>query len=276
MMPASVNARLTRATCSTVTPFFISVSSRSEATSRPPLTATQPDRASSSASSGVKVFSKRMLPHQVMVTPRAIRRSARARSAGGRRGLVDEVKAGLAGLGDQRLDAIDQQVGGRGVVAADVVQGDVAEACTSSSSSRGPRSACSSGRRTTAGASGSASRTARRSDPAAGRRRSGVPASRRGMSWWRGSERISMRACALAGAHERAQQRAFRVAGRLQVLDQRQQRALAVVQGDVVDVVEHARVGEVAQLGVHVAAAQHDAGRGRQLPARGRAMRKAP
>ena len=54
MTPASVNARATRATCSTVTPFFISASRRSDATSSPPLTATQPERASSSTSSGVK------------------------------------------------------------------------------------------------------------------------------------------------------------------------------------------------------------------------------
>jgi hypothetical protein len=66
MTPASVNARVTRATCSTVTPFFISASRRSEATSSPPLTATQPDAASSWHSSGVNAFSKRMLPHHVM------------------------------------------------------------------------------------------------------------------------------------------------------------------------------------------------------------------
>jgi hypothetical protein len=40
----------------------------------------------------------------------------------GRRGLVDEVKAGLAGLGDDGLDAVDQHLGGGGLVAADVVQ----------------------------------------------------------------------------------------------------------------------------------------------------------
>jgi hypothetical protein len=42
MIPASENARVTRATCSTETPFFISFSSRSEATSSPPVTAMQP------------------------------------------------------------------------------------------------------------------------------------------------------------------------------------------------------------------------------------------
>jgi hypothetical protein len=41
------------------------------------------------------------------------------------------------------------------------------------------------------------------------------------------------------------------------VLQQRQQRALAVVQGDVVEIVEHPRLGQFAQLGVDEAAAEH-------------------
>ena len=57
---------------------------------------------------------------------------------------------------------------------------------------------------------------------------------------------------------------------------QREQRRLAVVERDVVDVVEHARIGELAQLGVDVAAAERD----RASPARAaliaRAMRNAP
>ena len=128
MMPASVNARVTRATCSTVTPFFMSSSSRSDATSSPPLTATQPGLASSAQSSGVNVFSKRMLPHQVMLN-RSSSRALRERAhAGRRRGLVDEVKAGLAGLRDQRANARHDDVGARPVVAADVVERHVAEA----------------------------------------------------------------------------------------------------------------------------------------------------
>ncbi len=98
MTPASVNARVTRATCSTVTPFFISSSRRSDATSSPPLIATQPERASSSTSSGVKVFSKRMLPHQViddLPLDQALGERAQHRR---RRRLVDEVEAGLARL----------------------------------------------------------------------------------------------------------------------------------------------------------------------------------
>ena len=80
-MPASVNARVTRATWSTDTPFFIRVSSRSEATSSPPEIAMQPLSAISSARSGVKVFSNRTLPHQLMPVPRAISSVARALSA---------------------------------------------------------------------------------------------------------------------------------------------------------------------------------------------------
>ena len=83
MMPASVKARVTRATCSTVTPFLMSCSSRSEATSSPPDTATQPERASSSVSAGVNDFSKRMLPHQVMTTLRSMSRVASARRPAG-------------------------------------------------------------------------------------------------------------------------------------------------------------------------------------------------
>ena len=43
----------------------------------------------------------------------------------------------------------------------------------------------------------------------------------------------------------------------LQVLDQREQRPLAGVQRDEVEVVEHARFVQLAQLGVAVAAAEH-------------------
>ncbi len=127
MMPASVNARVTRATCSTVTPFFMRSSSRSDATSRPPLTATQPDSASSAQSSGVNVFSKRMLPHHVIASllgDEALRERAQP---GRRRGLVDEMEAGLAGLRDQRANSLHDDVGARPVVAADVVERHVAE-----------------------------------------------------------------------------------------------------------------------------------------------------
>ena len=62
----------------------------------------------------MNVFSKRMLPHQVMITLRVEQALGERAHAGRRRGLVDEVEAGLAGLGDQRLDAVDEQIGRRG------------------------------------------------------------------------------------------------------------------------------------------------------------------
>ncbi len=47
------------------------------------------------------------------------------------------------------------------------------------------------------------------------------------------------------------------------MLEQREHRRLAVVERHVVDVVEHARIGELAQLGVDVAAAEDQPGRRR-------------
>ncbi|MNL24039.1 hypothetical protein D3C87_1454580 [compost metagenome] len=79
-MPASENARVTRATWSTDTPFFIRFSKRSDATSKPPDTAMQPLSASSSHSSGLKVFSKRMLPHHEMPALRSMSSVASALS----------------------------------------------------------------------------------------------------------------------------------------------------------------------------------------------------
>jgi hypothetical protein len=49
----------------------------------------------------VKVFSKRMLPHQETTTLRLEEPLGEPAQAGGRRGLVDEVEAGLSGLGDE-------------------------------------------------------------------------------------------------------------------------------------------------------------------------------
>ena len=56
----------------------------------------------------------------------------------------------------------------------------------------------------------------------------------------------------MIGSHQ-----ALRRAAAFEVLDQREQRALAGVERDVVEVVEHARLGELAQLGVDEAAAEH-------------------
>ena len=109
MMPASVNARATRATCATVTPFCIRSSRRLDATSRPPVTATQPERASSAASSGVKVFSKRMLPHQVITTFRSRRRWASARSAAGGAASSTKWKPVWPVSAHEGDDAIDEQ-----------------------------------------------------------------------------------------------------------------------------------------------------------------------
>ena len=127
MMPASVNARVTRATCSTVTPFFMSSSNRSEATSRPPLTATQPESASRLA----ELRREGLLETDVappgdadLLGDQAFRERAHG---GGRRGFVDEVKARLARLRDQRLDAPHDEVGARLVVTADVVERHIAE-----------------------------------------------------------------------------------------------------------------------------------------------------
>ena len=263
MMPASVKARVTRATCSTVTPFFISASRRSDATSSPPLTATQPDRASSSASSGVKAFSKRMLPHQVIDDRARDQPLGQRAQRRGRRGLVDEVEAGLAGLGDQRLDAVDQQVGGRDLVAADVVERDVAERALL------PVAAVRD-RQLVPAAVGpqpvhrvehlEQREVAIERQPVVGRR-AGVP---------RGDvvrpDRCVSSTTRPASRTKVRQQRLARLALTAQVLEQREQRPLAVVEGDEVDVVEHARVGQLAQLGVDVAAAEHDPGRGGARP----------
>ena len=65
MIPASVKFRVTFATCSTVTPLSINSNSRSEATSSPPETAIHPEALSNKHKSMVKLFSNRMLAHQV-------------------------------------------------------------------------------------------------------------------------------------------------------------------------------------------------------------------
>ena len=77
-MPASAKALVTRATCSTDTPFFISLSRRSEATSSPPEMAMQPLSASCWHKAGVNDFSKRMLPHQLIATRRRCSSAASA------------------------------------------------------------------------------------------------------------------------------------------------------------------------------------------------------
>jgi hypothetical protein len=78
--------------------------------------ATQPLRARRRHSAGVKVFSKRTLPHQVTVTCRAEQALGQRLSAAGGAASSTKWNPVCAGLGDQRLDAVDQQVG-RPVVA---------------------------------------------------------------------------------------------------------------------------------------------------------------
>ena len=63
----------------------------------------------------------------------------------------------------------------------------------------------------------------------------------------------------LAGkANERAHQPVARTfVG--QVFDERQQRLFAVIEADEIEEIEDARLGELAQLGIHIAAAEHNA-----------------
>ena len=88
MIPASVKACATRATCATVIPFSIKASSRSEATSRPPVTAMQPD----SASRAHSLANVRMTPEQMV---EEVRRCVELRSQ--LRGKTGpEIEAGVA------------------------------------------------------------------------------------------------------------------------------------------------------------------------------------
>ena len=83
-MPDSVKFRVTCATCSTVTPFFINSNNRSEATSNPPETAIQPDSFNNKHKSAVKLFSNRMLVHHETTKFRLIISKATSRiKAGG-------------------------------------------------------------------------------------------------------------------------------------------------------------------------------------------------
>jgi hypothetical protein len=58
---------------------------------------------------GVKDFSKRMLPHQEIARLRRLQLRGQGLERLRRRGLVDEMEAGLPGLGDDGLDAVDQR-----------------------------------------------------------------------------------------------------------------------------------------------------------------------
>ena len=113
MMPASVSARVTRATCATVTPFCIALE---QPIGRDLEAAAQ--RHAARARQQLRQLGREGLLEADVAPPGAhdlARDQALGERAqpGRRRRLVDEVKAGLPGLGDQRLDAIDQQVGRR-------------------------------------------------------------------------------------------------------------------------------------------------------------------
>ena len=127
-MPASAKPLVTRATWSTETPFFISASSRSEATSSPPEMAMQPLSASCWHSCGREGLLEADVAPPADGQPAALQLVGQRLQRLGRRGLVDEVEAGLAGLGDDGLDAVDQHRRRWRLVARDVVQADVAEA----------------------------------------------------------------------------------------------------------------------------------------------------
>ena len=126
-MPASAKPRVTRATCSTETPFFISASNRSEATSSPPVTAMQPLSA--------KLLGERRREGllEADVAPPGDGDAAALELRGERaqprrRSLSTKWKPVWPGLGDDGLDAVDQRGRVGRLVARDVVEAGVAEA----------------------------------------------------------------------------------------------------------------------------------------------------
>ena len=169
----------------------------------------------------------------------------------GRRGFVDKMEAGLAGLGHHRLDAVDQQLGAGGVVAADVVEAHVAEAALL------PVAAMGHGELVPAPVGPQpvhrVEHVEYRQVAVEGQ---AVPGGRADLGEGDvGLGEVEIAHLALLaqiGAH---QARLATLAG--QVFEQRQQRALAVVQRDEVEMVEHAGLGELAEFGVHEAAAEH-------------------
>ena len=212
----------------------------------------QPLSASSWHSSGLKLFSKRMLPHQLIDTPRRISSCASAEHFR-RRGLVDEVKAGLAGFGDDGFDAVDQRRRRCGVVARDVIEADVAEAALLPVAAVRDRQLVPAAVRP---------QTVHRIEHVQQRQvtaqRQAVPGRRadvverdvrlaRIQVLHRAAVRI-----ADEGAHQRA---ALALAAPMR--QQVQQRTLAGIERHIVEVVEHARLGQLAQLGVDVATAEH-------------------
>ena len=204
------------------------------------------------AQPGVKVFSKRMLPHHEMSTLAPLQLGGQRTQRLRRRGLVDEVKAGLPGLLHDGLDAVDQRRGRCLLVARDVVEAHVAEAALL------PVAAVRDGELVPAAVGPQpVHRVEHVEQRQVAVQRQAVPGRRaRLLERHVGLGEVDV-AHAAGGvvAHEAAHQ-ALPRAPALQMLDQREQRAFAGVQRDEVEEVEHARLGQLAQLGVDEAAAE--------------------
>ena len=212
----------------------MSSSRRSDATSSPPLTATQPERASSSTSSGREALLEadvappgdRDLPLDEALGERAQHR--------GRRRLVDEVEPRLARLAHQRLDPVDGDVRRRRLVARDVVQRHVAERALL------PVAAARDGQLVPAPVRPQpVHRVQHLEQRDVAIERQPVVGRRPGVAVVQvGERRRRLEDHGARLAHVRSKQRAGRIA---QVIDQGQKGPLAVVERDEVAGVEHAR-----------------------------------
>ena len=198
----------------------------------------------SSQSAGVKVFSKRMFPHQVITTPRSMQPLGQ-RAQHRRRGrLVDEVEARLRpSRRTSCLDPVDEQIGGGGLVTADVGQRDVAEGALLPVAAVGQRELVPAAVRPEAVHRVQHLEQRDVARRAAGRRRSAYRSRRAGRrAPTRRSRappgRSRARRCDGAGGRPP-------IGGSLataQMLEQAQERPLAVVERHVVEAVEHARL----------------------------------
>ena len=172
----------------------------------------------------------------------------------GWRGLVHEVKAGLTGFGHDALDAVDQLGGAGRLITADVVQADVAKTALL------PIAAVRHGQFVPTPIAPQAVHGVEHVEQAEVLvQRQAVPGGRadvfeRDLRF----DHVGVLHLTVGLAAEGALQ-ALRAALPLQVFDQREHGALARVQGDEVHEVKDARLFQLAQLGVHVAAAHGDA-----------------
>ena len=192
-----------------------------------------------------------MLPHHVMLRllcEQALRECAHA---GRRRGFVDEMEAGLAGLGDQRADALEDDVGAGSVVAADVVERHVAEAALLPVAAVRERDLVPAavGPEPMHRVQHLDHRYVVRERQAVVRRDARVALCEVGLRGV-GFEHDAIVA-AHVGAHER---HPFA----LQSGQEIQERPFAVVEHHVVEVIEYSRLAQRAQLGVDPTAAEHE------------------